>query len=78
MTLKEIVGHITSNKMNKTVTVLVSSKVKHKKYSKIIIKTKKYYAHDENNQYKIGDKVKIQQTRPISKRKSWKVIEVIN
>ncbi len=78
MTLKEIVGHVTSNKMSKTVTVAVSSRVKHKKYNKIIIKTKKYYAHDENEQYKIGDKVKIQQTRPISKYKSWKVIGVIN
>ena len=64
--------------MSKTVTVAVSRKVKHKKYSKIMIKTKKYYAHDEHEKYQVGDKVKIRQTRPISKYKSWKVVEIIN
>jgi len=78
MTLKEIIGRVTRNKMNKTVTVVVSRKVKHKKYSKIMVKTKKYYAHDEHEQYKVGDRVKIQQTRPISKCKSWEVVEIIN
>ena len=78
MTLKEIIGHVTSNKMSKTVTVAVSRKVKHKRYSKIVIKTKKYYAHDEHEQYQVGDRVKIQQTRPISKFKSWEVIEIIS
>ena len=78
MKLKEIIGQVTSNKMNKTVTVSVSSKIKHKKYGKIMIKTKKYYAHDEYNQYQTGDVVKIQQTRPISKHKCWKVINIIN
>lgn len=74
MTNKEIIGKIISNKMNKTVTVAINKKISHKKYKKILFKTKKYYAHDENNQYVIGDIVKIQETRPISKQKCWKVI----
>lgn len=74
MTNKEIVGKIISNKMNKTVTVAINKKTSHKKYKKILFKTKKYYAHDEKNQYLIGDIVKIQETRPISKQKCWKVI----
>lgn len=78
MVLREIIGQVISNRMNKTVTVSVSNKVKHKKYNKIIYKTKKYYAHDENNQYKIGDIVKIQQTRPLSKYKCWKVVKTTN
>lgn len=78
MSLKEVVGQVTSSKMDKTVTVAVSNKIKHKKYGKIILRTKKYYAHDENNKYHAGDKVRIRQTRPISKRKCWQVIEAIN
>lgn len=78
MTLKEAVGQVTSNRMNKTVIVSVSNKIKHKKYNKIISKTKKYYAHDEHNEYKVGDMVKIQQTRPVSKHKCWKVIRIIS
>jgi small subunit ribosomal protein S17 len=78
MVLKEIVGQVTSSKMNKTVTVAVSKKIKHKKYSKIILKTKKYYVHDEYNQYQAGDTVEIRQTRPISKYKCWTVIRAIN
>lgn len=78
MALKEIIGKVISNKMNKTITVGVNNKIAHKKYKKIISKTKKYFVHDENNQYKIGDCVKIQLTRPISKNKCWTVIELIN
>lgn len=78
MAIKEIIGKVSSNKMNKTVTVTVYKKIKHKKYSKVMSKTRKYYAHDEYNEYKIGDTVKIQQSRPISKYKCWKVIEAIN
>lgn len=78
MALKEVVGRVISNKMDKTVTVAVSNKIRHNKYSKIILKTKKYYAHDEQNQYNTGDIVKIQQTRPISKNKCWKVVSAIN
>ena len=75
MRLKEITGKVISNKMNKTITVAVNTKTAHKRYNKIISKTKKYYAHDENNKYKIGDFVTIKQSRPISKNKRWTVVE---
>ena len=75
MICKEIIGEVISNKMNKTITVAVKRNIQHKKYNKIVSKTKKYYAHDETNKYSIGDVVKIRQTKPISKNKSWIVVE---
>ena len=78
MTRKEITGQVIANKMNKTIIVAISNKIAHKKYNKTIPKTKKYFVHDENNQYKIGDTVKIKLTRPISKNKCWTVISEIN
>lgn len=72
------VGHVVSNKMDKTVVVAVDRFVKHPLYRKIIRKTSKFMAHDETNQCKIGDKVRIEETRPLSKRKRWKVIEVVS
>ena len=78
MALKEIIGKVISNKMDKTITVAVNSKVAHTKYNKIVSRTKKYYVHDENNQYNIGDLVKIRQTKPISKNKCWTIIEQVN
>lgn len=75
MRIKEITGQVISNKMDKTITVAVHTKIAHKKYSKIILKTKKYYAHDENNKCQIGDLVRIKQNKPISKNKRWIVIE---
>nr|AYR06229.1 ribosomal protein S17 [Renouxia sp.] len=78
MTRKETVGIITSNNMNKTVTVTVMTKISHKKYNKIICKTNKYYAHDENNTCQTGDIVKIRESRPISKNKNWIVISKLN
>lgn len=78
MTIKETVGIITSSSMNKTVTVTVVTKISHKKYKKIVCKTNKYYAHDENNKYQTGDKVKIRESRPISKNKNWTVISKLN
>nr|YP_009257581.1 30S ribosomal protein S17 [Coeloseira compressa]ANH09664.1 30S ribosomal protein S17 [Coeloseira compressa] len=77
MAPKQNTGIVTSNKMNKTITVVITNKISHKKYNKIISKTKKYYAHDENNQCQIGDTVKIQETKPISKKKRWKLLEKI-
>lgn len=74
MTSKEIIGTVISNKMNKTILVAVSNKITHKKYNKTIPKTKKYFVHDEKNQYQIGDRVKIISTRPLSKHKCWKVL----
>jgi small subunit ribosomal protein S17 len=70
-----LTGTITSDKTDKTVTVLVERKVKHALYGKIIRRSKKYHAHDEGNEYHVGDKVRIEETRPISKSKSWKVLD---
>nr|YP_009391901.1 ribosomal protein S17 [Acrosorium ciliolatum]ARW60045.1 ribosomal protein S17 [Acrosorium ciliolatum] len=74
---KETSGIVVSNKMNKTIIVAVKKQISHKKYGKIILKTNKYYAHDENNTCNIGDIVKIQETRPLSKNKRWKLVELI-
>ena len=71
------IGFVTSNKMNKSVLVAVDRLVKHPLYGKTLRRTKKFMAHDEENQCKIGDKVKIEETRPMSKRKRWKVCEVL-
>ncbi len=70
-----LIGTVTSDKTDKTVTVLVERKVKHPLYGKIIRRSKKYHAHDETNEYKLGDTVRIEETRPISKTKTWKVID---
>ena len=70
-----LIGTVTSDKTDKTVTVLVERKVKHPLYGKIIRRSKKYHAHDEANVYKTGDTVRIEETRPISKTKTWQVIE---
>lgn len=70
-----LTGTVTSDKTNKTVTVKVERKVKHPLYGKIIRRSKKYHAHDEENTYTIGDQVRIEETKPISKTKTWKVID---
>lgn len=70
-----LVGTVVSDKTDKTVTVLVERKVKHPLYGKIIRRSKKYHAHDENNEYGVGDVVRIEETRPVSKTKTWRVIE---
>lgn len=77
MPIKETIGTVISNKMQKTITVAVKTKIAHKKYNKIIARTNKYYAHDEKDECQIGDIVKIQETRPISKNKRWKLIHKI-
>ena len=66
-----------SDKRDKTVTVKVDRKVKHELYGKIIVRSSKYHAHDELNQYKLGDTVLISESRPISKTKSWKVVNLV-
>ncbi|MDH3005138.1 MAG: 30S ribosomal protein S17 [Candidatus Shikimatogenerans sp. JK-2022] len=76
--IKTRVGIIISDKMNKTRIVLYNKKIKHKKYGKIIFKKKKIFAHDEKNITKIGDYVKIISIRPLSKKKSWLIKEIIN
>ncbi len=68
-------GVVTSDKGNKTITVQVDRRVKHPIYGKVVTKSKKFYAHDEDNQYKVGDKVAIQETAPISKLKRWIVVK---
>jgi len=70
-------GTVTSNKMQKTVVVQVDRKVKHPLYEKFISKRTKLYAHDENNEAKIGDIVEVTQTRPLSKLKSWRVVRIV-
>jgi small subunit ribosomal protein S17 len=74
---RTLVGRVVSNKMNKTVTVLVERKVKHPLYGKIMVRSKKYHAHDEANQYNEGDTVEIQETAPISKTKAWRVTKLV-
>nr|YP_010619513.1 Ribosomal protein S17 [Xiphosiphonia pinnulata]WAX03526.1 Ribosomal protein S17 [Xiphosiphonia pinnulata] len=77
MSKKETFGTVISNKMDKTVTVIVKNPTTHKKYGKIINRTHKYCVDDPSNKCNIGDKVKIQETRPLSKNKRWKIIELI-
>jgi len=71
------VGIVTSNKMAKTITVAVERKVKHPIYGKFINKTTKFHAHDEKNECSIGDTVRIMETRPLSKTKRWRLVEVV-
>ncbi len=70
-------GVVTSNKMDKSITVNVERKVKHPLYGKFVKKSTKFHAHDEKNECSIGDTVKIMETRPISKTKRWRLVEVV-
>ncbi|HSB94622.1 MAG TPA: 30S ribosomal protein S17 [Flavitalea sp.] len=70
-------GVVSSNKMNKTITVAVERKVKHPIYGKFVKKTTRFHAHDEKNECSIGDVVKIMETRPLSKTKRWRLVEVV-
>ena len=72
-----VTGKVVSNKMDKTITVLLERRVKHPVYGKYITRSSKIHAHDENNQCSIGDTVTVAETRPISKSKSWKLLEVV-
>ena len=74
---KERIGKVISNKMQKTITVAVDRKVKHPIYGKFVKKTTKFHAHDEKNECTIGDTVKIMETRPLSKTKRWRLVEVV-
>ena len=71
------IGKVVSDKMDKTITVAVVDNVKHPLYNKIVKRTYKLKAHDENNDCKIGDRVKVMETRPLSKDKRWRLVEVI-
>lgn len=74
---KERSGKVVSNKMDKSITVLVESKMKHPMYGKFVSKSTKFMAHDEKNECNIGDTVKIQETRPLSKNKNWRLVEIL-
>jgi small subunit ribosomal protein S17 len=74
---KERIGVVSSNKMEKSITVAVKWKEKHPIYGKFVNKTKKFHAHDEKNECNIGDKVRIMETRPLSKTKRWRLVEII-
>lgn len=75
--VRALTGTVVSDKMNKTVTVLIERKVKHPMYGKIIRLSKKYHAHDENNEFHSGDVVVIEECRPLSKTKAWKVARLV-
>lgn len=77
VTTRALVGRVVSDKMSKTVTVLVERKVKHPLYGKIIRRSKKYHAHDENNEFHEGDLVEIQECRPIARTKAWRVSKLV-
>ncbi|MEO0896070.1 MAG: 30S ribosomal protein S17 [Bacteroidota bacterium] len=70
-------GRVVSNKMDKTITVLVERRVKHPVYGKFVKKTSKFMVHDENNEVGIGDTVRIMETRPLSKNKRWRLLEIV-
>ena len=74
---KVLVGTVTSNKMDKTVVVSVETSVSHKMYGKTVKRTYKLKAHDEENACKVGDRVKVMETRPLSKDKRWRIVEIV-
>lgn len=74
---KSRIGLVSSDKMDKTITVTVSRKVKHPIYGKFVKKSNKFHAHDENNTAGVGDTVRIMETRPLSKTKRWRLVEII-
>lgn len=75
--IRTLTGRVVSDKMDKTITVLVERRVKHPLYGKIIRLSKKFHAHDENNEYGFGDVVTIESCRPLSKTKSWRVVALV-
>ena len=70
-------GLVVSDKMEKTAVVAVIERVRHAKYDKFVLRTKKLYAHDENNDANVGDKVRVMETRPLSKSKNWRIVEIL-
>ena len=74
---KERVGDVVSDRMNKTIVVRVKRRFRHPRFKKVVTAYSKFYAHDEKNEAKVGDRVRIQETRPLSKTKSWRLVEVV-
>ena len=77
MAVKERVGEVVSDKMDKTIVVAIENRSPHPKYEKIVVRTKRYKVHDEENQCKTGDRVRIRETRPLSRTKRWTVAEIL-
>ncbi|WP_309744700.1 30S ribosomal protein S17 [Chamaesiphon sp. OTE_20_metabat_361] len=78
MAVKERVGIVVSNKMQKTAVVAIENRSAHSKYGKVVVRTKKYKVHDEENQCKEGDRVRITETRPLSRTKRWTLAEILS
>lgn len=78
MAVKERVGLVVSDKMDKTVVVAVENRSPHPKYGKIVVRTQRFKAHDEDNRCQVGDRVRIQETRPLSRTKRWVVADVLS
>ena len=74
---RTLIGRVVSDKMDKTVTVLIERKIKHPMYGKVMVRSKKYHAHNDGNTAKAGDLVQIEETRPVSKTKTWRVSSVL-
>lgn len=75
--IRTLTGRVVSDKMDKTITVLIERRVKHPIYGKYVKRSTKLHAHDENNQCRIGDKVTIRETRPVAKTKAWALVEIV-
>lgn len=75
---KERVGEVVSNKMQKTIVVRVERRFQHPRFKKVVTSYRKFYAHDEASQAQVGDLVRIQETRPLSRTKSWRLVEILN
>ena len=78
MPVKEKIGIVVSNKMQKTIVLQVESRYPHPIYSKTMIKTKKYFVHDETNECNIGDQILVQECRPLSKKKRWTIVKILS
>jgi small subunit ribosomal protein S17 len=78
MAVKQRVGLVVSDKMEKTIVVAIENRAPHPKYRKIVVRTKRYKVHDEENKCKVGDRVRIQETRPLSRTKRWEVVDVLS
>ena len=74
---KTLIGRVASDKMDKTIVVAIEDSVKHKLYNKVIKRTIRFKAHDEQNEARVGDRVKIMETRPLSKDKRWRLVEIV-
>jgi small subunit ribosomal protein S17 len=75
---KERIGEVVSNKMTKTIVVRVERRFRHPQFKKVVTSYKKFYAHDEKNEAKVGDRVRIQETRPMSKTKAWRLVGIVD